>query len=136
MIPVRIAGPDVHELHSQESGRRFQAILRKDLVFIPFEPSPEDLRLLAQNGMVWIVARATPYLPEMTLQVGSQSQVVPNLSREEREREKILQAAGERLAQERRKTDPLARWIERAIYAIAVLIVLGGLALFVRGVFF
>jgi hypothetical protein len=76
MIPALLVGPDVRTLKSQATGVNIPCITAKGLVFMAFDPTPEEKELLRMGLPVWVVARG-PFIPELTLRVGERKEVIP-----------------------------------------------------------
>jgi hypothetical protein len=77
MIPALLVGPDVRTLKSQATGVNIPCISARGLVFMAFDPTPEEKQLISMGCPVWVVARG-PFIPELTLRVGQKGEVVPH----------------------------------------------------------
>lgn len=76
MIPCQLFGPEVRHLTSNLSGVSVPCISAKNMVFMAWSPTPEEKKALLEDSPIWVAARG-PFIPEMTLRVGSQAEVIP-----------------------------------------------------------
>ena len=76
MNPANIVGPGVRHMISQSTGMKIPTIAARGLVFTPWQPSPEEIQALEAGAFLWLVQRGT-YIPEMSMMVGMQADVVP-----------------------------------------------------------
>jgi hypothetical protein len=103
-------------MNSVETGTDMTVIAAKGLVFSAWAPSPEELELLSGGHPLWLIQRG-PFIPEMTLRVGSQENVVPH--------DMMRAAVTDTVAPERPKVKPSDRAIARmAAIAIVILVAL------------
>ena len=76
MISATLRGPGVQQMNSLETGMAMDAIYSRGLVFTAWTPSREELDSLLRGEPVWLIQRG-PFIPEMSLKVGSQEDVIP-----------------------------------------------------------
>lgn len=76
MTPATLIGRGVRTIESAQTGIRIPVISAKGLVFSAWQPSPEELQDLLRGSYVWLVQRG-PMIPEMTMQVGQEQDVIP-----------------------------------------------------------
>jgi len=77
MTPATLIGRGVRTIESTKTGIRIPVISAKGLVFSAWQPSPEELQDLLRGSYVWLVQRG-PLIPEMTMQVGQEQDVIPS----------------------------------------------------------
>lgn len=122
MIAARLFGPGVQRLTSGETGIPFDAIAARGLVFTCWTPSPEELELLKSGLPVWLIQRG-PFIPDMSMRVGKQEEVIPhNLIAAA-----VSQASGQdphEVAVAALKVKPIDRWLFRAAVLFTGLVIL------------
>lgn len=90
MIPAELKGPAVRNITSTITGVVIPVISARGLVFSAWTPSPEELAALAKGSPLWLVQRG-PYIPDMTLRVGAEFDVIPH----DLMRDAVAEATGE-----------------------------------------
>lgn len=128
MNPVTLTGKGVRTLESTESGIRIPCFSAKGLVFTAWQPTPEELRELLKGSLIWIVQRG-PYIPEMTVRVGEERDVIPgnlrlNAATEEPQERAVARWKKDREIQ--RQDVIYGRWL---LGLLAAVLVFGGWAL-------
>lgn len=76
MTPAWLSGKNVQQLGPSTTGVVIPAITSRGLVFTAWVPSPEETEHIKKGKLIWLIQRGG-YIPEMTLIVGDESNVVP-----------------------------------------------------------
>lgn len=76
MTPATLIGKNVQKLGPSTTGMVIPAIASRGLVFTAWTPSPEETEQIKRGKLVWLIQRGG-YIPEMTMIVGDESNVVP-----------------------------------------------------------
>jgi hypothetical protein len=114
MNPYAIAGSEVKELVSKETGRTVHVVASRGMVFSPWKPSPEEVDELVKGRPVWVVLRGVN-IPEFTVIVGEKNVVIPPDIRHAAARSHTLLASPrgkdmvESIARDERRVELIAR---------------------------
>ena len=76
MTPATLIGKNVQKLGPSTTGMVIPAIASRGLVFTAWTPSPEETEQIKRGKLVWLIQKGG-YIPEMTMIVGDESNVVP-----------------------------------------------------------
>ncbi len=117
MNPIQLVGKNVYKLTSSSTGTQLSAIASRGLVFIPWEPSKEEIKAMSDGKPLWTILKGN-HIPEYQLIVGEQEMIIPRDVRQEMvtgpENREILDAYAKQAEVDRYWTE----WVARILAAI------------------